>query len=262
MALPLTWLLMLLQGLLLSLALSVLMTLLLSTAAYATENLKSAEHSPRTAHQVPNTIAQRVQACTGCHGKEGRATNAGYFPRIAGKPAGYLFNQLLNFRDQRRYNPAMNALIENLSDAYLREIAEYFAALDLPYPAAQSKDSPRSELERGEALIRRGDPARNIPACVQCHGDQLTGVLPAVPGLLGLSKDYLIAQLGSWQTGQRHAGPPDCMAKIANLLRPEDVGVLTTWLSSQNLPKLTQAAPALKPGQVAALAMPCGSGFK
>ena len=47
---------------------------------------------------VENTMAQRMQACSVCHGKEGRATNAGYFPRIAGKPAGYLYNQLLNFR--------------------------------------------------------------------------------------------------------------------------------------------------------------------
>ena len=207
-------------------------------------------------------MAQRVLACTGCHGKEGRATNAGYFPRIAGKPAGYLYNQLLNFRDKRRYNPAMNSLIENLSNAYLRDIAEYFAALDLPYPSAQTQGAARDELERGEILIRSGDATKKIPACVQCHGDKLTGILPAVPGLLGLSKDYLIAQLGSWQTGQRHAGRPDCMATIANRLGPAEVGALTTWLSSQNLPGNTQPAQALDSAQLLTLALPCGSGFK
>lgn len=212
--------------------------------------------------QVPNTMAQRTQACTGCHGKEGRATNAGYFPRIAGKPAGYLYNQLLNFRDKRRHNPAMTSLIENLSDAYLRDMAEYFAALDLPYPPAQTTSASRVELERGEGLIRKGDVTRNIPACDQCHGASLTGVLPAVPGLLGLSKDYLIAQLGSWQTGQRHAGAPDCMDKIASRLSPNDVGALTSWLSSQNLPSNTKPVNILNSAQISALAMPCGSGFK
>ena len=49
-------------------------------------------------------IAERVKACTVCHGKDGRATNEGYFPRIAGKPAGYLYAQLINFRDGRRNN--------------------------------------------------------------------------------------------------------------------------------------------------------------
>jgi cytochrome c553 len=207
-------------------------------------------------------MAQRAQACTGCHGKEGRATIAGYFPRIAGKPAGYLYNQLLNFREKRRHNPAMTSLLENLSDDYLRELAEYFAALDLPYPSAQTTSAARAEMERGESLIRRGDAAKNIPACDQCHGASLTGVLPAVPGLLGLSKDYLIAQLGSWQTGQRHAGVPDCMEKIASRLSPQDVGALTTWLSSQNLPLNTKPGAPLNPQQVTMLALPCGSGFQ
>ncbi len=52
-------------------------------------------------------MAARVQACTACHGKEGRASSAGYLPRIAGKPAGYLYNQLVNFREGRRQNAAM-----------------------------------------------------------------------------------------------------------------------------------------------------------
>ena len=54
------------------------------------------------AHTVPDTMAQRVLACTLCHGEQGRSTNAGYFPRIAGKPAGYLYNQLVHFRAGRR----------------------------------------------------------------------------------------------------------------------------------------------------------------
>jgi cytochrome c553 len=53
-----------------------------------------AQPSAAVPYRVPDTTAQRVQACTTCHGKEGRATNQGYFPRIAGKPAGYLYNQL------------------------------------------------------------------------------------------------------------------------------------------------------------------------
>jgi cytochrome c553 len=43
-------------------------------------------------------MADRMAACTACHGKEGRATADGYYPRIAGKPEGYLLNQLQSFR--------------------------------------------------------------------------------------------------------------------------------------------------------------------
>lgn len=44
-----------------------------------------------TAQPVPDTLAQRAMACTGCHGKQGRAAPDGYYPRLAGKPAGYLY---------------------------------------------------------------------------------------------------------------------------------------------------------------------------
>ena len=72
--------------------------------------------------------AARWQACTACHGPQGRASPEGYVPRIAGKPAAYLEQQLLNFRDGRRAHAGMGYLLENLSDAALREAAEHFAA--------------------------------------------------------------------------------------------------------------------------------------
>src|ERR1700741_2094451 len=80
-----------------------------------------------SAFDAPDTMAERTRACTACHGKEGRATREGFFPRIAGKPGGYLYNQLVNFRDGRRQNPAMVYLVQHLSDRYLQEIAEYYA---------------------------------------------------------------------------------------------------------------------------------------
>ncbi|HET7795728.1 MAG TPA: cytochrome c4 [Rhizobacter sp.] len=199
-------------------------------------------------------MAQRVLACTGCHGKEGRATSDGYYPRIAGKPAGYLQHQLLNFRDGRRQYTPMARLIEPLSDAYLQEMAAYFAALELPYPPAQPATASAEVLRRGENLAQHGDTARGIPACVQCHGPSLTGLAPAVPGLLGLPRDYLTAQLGAWKTGTRRAHAPDCMAQIAQALAPDDVAAVSQWLAAQPMPAQTQAVSAL----AAPLPMPCG----
>jgi cytochrome c553 len=203
---------------------------------------------------VEDTIAQRATACTTCHGKEGRATNQGYFPRIAGKPAVYLYNQLVNFREGRRQNAAMTYLVEHLSDAYLMEIAQYFASLDLPYPQPQALPMPAALLARGEALVRHGDPQRKLPACAACHGDALTGVQPALPGLLGLPRDYLIGQLGSWQTGVRRAHAPDCMRELAVALTPEEVGAVSAWLAAQPLPADPKPAAALP----APLPVQCG----
>lgn len=190
-------------------------------------------------------MAQRTLACTACHGKEGRAGPDGYYPRIAGKPAGYLYNQLLNFRDGRRHYGLMARLLDPLSDAYLLEIAQHFSALELPYPPPQPARAETAVLERGRVLAQQGDPAARIPACVQCHGQALTGVVPNTPGLLGLPRDYLNAQLGAWRTGQRRAQAPDCMAQIARQLRPEDLIAVTAWLASQPLPSNTRPAVSL-----------------
>lgn len=217
---------------------SVCLALWLALAAFGAE---AAAPDVRT---VPDTMAQRMMACTLCHGAQGRATSSGYFPRIAGKPADYLYNQLLHFRDGRRQNEGMTRLLDNLSDAYLREIAEHFAGLDLPYPPPQPPAVPADVLARGEALVRQGDAGRDIPACMACHGEALTGVNPAVPGLLGLPRDYLIGQMGAWRTGLRHASEPDCMAQIAKRLSADEVSAAASWLAAQALPASTRPAPA------------------
>jgi len=197
------------------------------------------------AQPVPNTLAQRALACTGCHGKEGRAAPDGYYPRLAGKPAGYLHNQLLNFRDGRRDYGLMSELIAPLSDAYLKELAGHFASLDLRYPPPQTPTLPAPELARAEKLIRTGDAARRLPACTACHGGRLTGTQPAVPGLLGLSRDYLNGQLGAWRSGQRRAHAPDCMADIAKALTTAEINAVTQFLAGQPMPADPHPAAAL-----------------
>ncbi len=207
-------------------------------------------------NQAPeDSIAQRVQACAACHGKEGRATRDGYFPRIAGKPAGYLYNQLLNFRDGHRRYPQMTYMVAHLSDAYLREMADYFSSLDLPYPPAQPAAASTQVLAHGRTLALEGDPARKIPACTACHGETLTGMLPTIPSLLGLSRDYLNAQFGAWRLGRRQAASPDCMADISRKLTPEDISAVNAWLSSQPIPGNTKAQPPIR----SKLPIRCGS---
>jgi cytochrome c553 len=193
--------------------------------------------------RAPDTMAERVAACVACHGAQGRATTDGYYPRIAGKPAGYLFNQLVNFREGRRDNATMRYLVSNLPDAYLREIAQYFSGQNPPYAPPQPSAASAAELERGRTLVFNGDPSKNIPACAACHGAQLTGTAPAIPGLLGLPRDYLNAQFGAWSNKARHAHKPDCMAVITSRLSGQDLGAITAWLSAQPVPEHARPAP-------------------
>jgi cytochrome c553 len=204
-----------------------------------------------------DTLAQRLLACTGCHGPQGRSAPDGYHPRIAGKPAGYLFHQLQNFRDGRRVYAPMARLLATLDDRYLQDIAGHFAQLELPHDPPPATPTEPAVLARGEQLARRGDPARDLPACTACHGPALTGVAPAVPGLLGLPRDYLNAQLGAWRTGSRRAHAPDCMAALARRLDPADVHAVAHWLAAQVVP--SDARPMASPaGLPAPMPLRCG----
>lgn len=218
-------------------------------------------HAPAlAAAPFEDTIAQRTMACTACHGAQGRAGPDGYYPRLAGKPAGYLYNQLLNFRDGRRHYALMTQLVDPLSDDYLMEIARYFSALELPYPPPAAPAAAPGVLQRGQALVLQGDPGQRLPACVSCHGQAMTGVTPHVPGLLGLPRDYLNAQLGAWRTGQRRAHAPDCMANIVRQMSDADIHAATSWLAAQPLPASSKPAAAAPPVAPGSLVVPaCGS---
>ena len=202
---------------------------------------------------VPDTLAQRIKACTSCHAQEER--HDAFFPRIAGKPSGYLYNQLLNFRDGRRRYPMMTYMVEHLPDAYLKEIADYFSQQHPAPPPAQASTAGSSALARGKQLVLQGDSVKKIPACISCHGQQLAGVAPAIPGLLGLPRDYINAQFGAWKNGVRRAHAPDCMALVAGRLSDADVGAVSAWLG-------TQAADAsARPADTMTFPLPlhCGS---
>jgi cytochrome c553 len=192
-----------------------------------------------------DSMAQRMLACTGCHGKDGRAVGDVYFPRIAGKPAGYLFNQLRNFRDGRRSYALMTGMVAVLDDNYLQEIARHFAALDLPYPQPPASNLSPRVAALAQSLVERGDRQRRLPACTSCHGSTLTGALPHVPGLLGLPRDYINAQLGAWKSGQRHAAAPDCMAEVASALTVDEVAAVSAWLSARPQPAASRAVAAV-----------------
>ena len=203
-----------------------------------------------------DTLAQRIAPCTACHAATDTRHGTAYFPRIAGKPACYLYNQLINFREGRRQYPVMATMVAHLPDAYLHEIADYLAGQHAPSPVPPALvGADPVLLERGRVLAMLGDGARGVPACVACHGQALTGTLPAVPGLIGLPRDYVNAQFGAWRNGTRRAAAPDCMATIAARLSRADIHAVSTWLAGQPF------APEARPAATFAHRLPlaCGS---
>lgn len=191
----------------------------------------------------PDTMAARMEACAPCHGDQGQGTSDVYFPRLAGKPAGYLANQLLAFKQGRRKYAPMNYLLEYQSDDYLQQIAAYFAA-ERPPPATPAPPTvSEAVLARGRALVEKGDAGAGIPPCSACHGPSLTGMEPAIPGLVGLHAPYISAQLGAFRYGTRTAASPDCMQLVAGHLTEADVTAVAAYLASLPVPADAQALP-------------------
>ncbi len=202
---------------------------------------------------APDTIEARAQGCATCHGPKGEGTANLNFPRIAGKPAGYLFNQMKNFRDGDRSYPPMNYLLAYMHDDYLTEFAQFFAAQSVDMKS--SALAPTTIDAAAESLVKTGDPTRGVPACVLCHGKRLTGIEPGIPGLIGLDSRYIAAQLVSWRVGTRRANSPDCMRDIASRLTEAQIRQVAAWLSTQRLvgpPSPANAGSWRTP-------LPCGS---
>ena len=87
----------------------------------------------------------------------------------------------------------------------------------------------------------------------------MTGVLPTTPGLLGLPRDYLNAQLGAWRTGQRQAQAPDCMKAVVAQLSDDDINAASSWLSAQTVPVNSRAVAQRPPLAPSAVAVVCGT---
>ena len=228
---------------------------LLVTVCWAVPAYSTAQNEAIPAFKTIDSMEARVQGCTTCHGQSGQGTGNDYFPRIAGKPATYLYNQLIAFRDgKRRYAP-MNYLLAYLPDTYLKEMAEHFARQNPPFTAYEAVPADPATLTRGQTLVQAGEPGKGIPACIACHGAGLTGMQPGIPGLVGLRPTYIVAQLTRWRVGERVAAEPDCMKRIASRLTENDIAAVGAWLARLKPPK----DPSPESSNLVRMPLACGS---
>ena len=93
-----------------------------------------------------------------------------------------------------------------LPNSYLQKMAGYFAALRPPPVPRAVADVSAAVLARGRSIVSEGDAAHGVPACSRCHGPELTGMEPAIPGLVGLHARYISAQLGAFRLRHTDGG--------------------------------------------------------
>jgi cytochrome c553 len=93
-------------------------------------------------------------------------------------------------------------------------------------PTSSAKPDPA----KGEALYNNGDVARNIIACVSCHGAAGNSTITANPRLAGQHPAYLSKQLMDFR-GAGRANP--IMSMMAQALSPDDIRNLAAYLGAQ-----------------------------
>ena len=74
---------------------------------------------------------EKVAVCAACHGADGKAVQPIY-PNLAGQYANYLEHALHDYKSGKRKNPIMGAQAASLSDADIRQLAEYFSLQPSP----------------------------------------------------------------------------------------------------------------------------------
>ena len=170
------------------------------------------------------------QICGRCHGADGVGRDGGAFPSLAGQQPAYLEASLRAFADGRRFSGVMTPVATRLTDAMMRELAQYYASLPVRRPSAA--DPPRVAV--GESIAAQGVGQRGIPACRECHGAIEPPKNPLYPRLAGQHAPYLAKQLQLLQRRQRGGSPQvNLMHAFVDRLEPDDIEAVTAYFSSR-----------------------------
>ena len=181
--------------------------------------------------------AAKAATCVACHGAAGNSVNE-QWPSLAGQNAAYIEGQLKHFHDKTRIDAsgAMPPMAAALSDQDMQDLGAFFAQ-----QVAAGLEADPSYWQAGAQLYRGGDRARNIPACMACHGPVGRGNPAAgFPVLRAQHAVYTIAQLSDYAADKRYtrndkgdsSGGPNAeiMHTIAGRLTQQDIRNLASYV--------------------------------
>ncbi|MFV2031578.1 MAG: cytochrome c [Gammaproteobacteria bacterium] len=80
------------------------------------------------ADKVAGKSTYAAKGCIGCHGAGGKSVVPTY-PSLAGRKAAFIRKNLTDFRSGARKSPIMNAMAAGLSDADIKNLADYIGSL-------------------------------------------------------------------------------------------------------------------------------------
>jgi cytochrome c553 len=168
-----------------------------------------------------------AEACVECHARADRSTSV---PQLEGQQAAYLRMELTHFRDKHRSAFPMDPIAQDLSDAEIAALADWFAAR--PWGAWRFEADP-ARVAAGSAIVERFQ-------CAACHGPGFTGS-EVIPRTAGQNPIYLARQLRAFGRGERFHPPTGTGARMFNL-EADEVEAVAQYLAQ--LPGPAAPAPA------------------
>jgi cytochrome c553 len=145
--------------------------------------------APAIAYPDAGAGEKKAQLCLLCHKPNNPMA---YLPTLEGQTREYLSNQIKAYREKLRPDNVMQTNVAPLSDADIRDIAEYFASQE-PIRASFNLDSQKVALGRSKA--------RDLQ-CGTCHRAHFSGE-KEVPRLAGLDPRYGSRQIVDFASGKR-----------------------------------------------------------
>lgn len=159
------------------------------------------------------SIAQRH--CVVCHRADGTGAAPG-IPQLAQQNVDYLVQAMEQYAAGKRPHAVLKDMTPRLTDAELRNVAAYYAALSLPAAAPAAAADPGSLIERGKAAAA---------ACAGCHGADGNSTTAGTPSLAGQQPIYLLAALAEYHRGDRKTPGSGTMLRDADKLELESLAL-------------------------------------
>jgi cytochrome c553 len=170
------------------------------------------------------TIEQKAQICSVCHGDNGVPTKqSSPVPVIWGQQLGYLFIELRDFKTGARKNDLMSPIAQGLDFADLMPLAQYFSQKSWPNLAQPpATGDVAAEAQRANAAV----------VCTSCHQEGFKGD-SVQPRLAGQSHDYLAKTMTDFRTGARANNPG--MTDLMKAISEADIAALATYIAGVQL---------------------------
>ena len=172
----------------------------------------------RSLPAVAQSIEDKTQVCSGCHGQDGKPSDK-TIPVIWGQQPGYLYIQLRDFKRGDRKNEVMQPIVASMERQEMMDIAEYFSKKTWP-----DLGQPRAAKDVSDRALS----ANHSVGCTGCHLDHFQGD-GTVPRLAGQSKEYLAKTTADFRTRARGNNPG--MSDLMLATSPDDLAALSEYLS-------------------------------